>query len=73
VQRRECELCEELLAELVALGRTIALPPLDVVDVDSDGELKRRFGVHVPVLLLGGEVVCRHQLDVPELRRLLRL
>jgi hypothetical protein len=73
VQRRDCELCEELLAELAALARTIALPPLDVVDVDSDAELKRRFGLHVPVLLLGGEVVCRHQLDVPELRRLLRL
>ena len=62
-----------MLAELAALSRTVPLPPLDVVEVDADAELQRRFGVHVPVLLLGGEVVCRHRLDVPELKRLLRL
>jgi len=61
-----------MLAELQALGRTLALPPLQVVDVDSDPELQRRYGLHVPVLLLDGTVVCRHHLDAPELRRLLR-
>ena len=64
---------EELLAELAALARSVALPPIDVLDVDADAELLRRYGVHVPVLLLDGEVVCRHRLDVPELKRLLRL
>jgi predicted thioredoxin/glutaredoxin len=73
VQRRDCELCEELLADLAALARRVALPPIDVLDVDADAELLRRYGVHVPVLLLDGEVVCRHRLDVPELKRLLRL
>jgi hypothetical protein len=62
-----------MLAELAALARSLALPPIDVLDVDSDAELVRRFGLHVPVLLLDGEVVCRHRLDVPELKRLLRL
>ena len=60
-------------AELALLARSLALPPLHVLDVDSDGELQRRYGLHVPVLLLDGEVVCRHRLDVPELKRLLRL
>ena len=62
-----------MLAELAALARSIALPPLDVVDVDADPELVRRYGLHVPVLLLDGSLVCRHRLDVPELKRLLRL
>ncbi len=62
-----------MLAELAALARSIALPPLDVVDVDADPELVRRYGLHVPVLLLDGSLVCRHRLDVPELRRILRL
>ena len=62
-----------MLHELTQLARALALPPIDVLDVDADAELLRRFGVHVPVLLLDGEVVCRHRLDVPELMRLLRL
>ena len=73
VRRRDCELCEHRLAELAVLARSIALPPVEVLDVDSDPELLRRHGLHVPVLLLDGALVCRHRLDVPELRRILRL
>jgi predicted thioredoxin/glutaredoxin len=72
VHRHDCELCDEMLAELGTLGRTIALPPVDVVDVDGDPDLVRRYGLHVPVLLLDGTVVCRHRLDAAELCRLLR-
>lgn len=72
VHRRDCHLCEEMLAELQALGRTLSLPPIEVVDVDSDPILRRRHGLDVPVLLLDGTVVCRHRLDVGELERLLR-
>lgn len=61
-----------MLRELNALGRTFLLPPIDVVDVDSDPTLQRRHGLDVPVLLLDGTVVCKHRLDVEELKRLLR-
>jgi hypothetical protein len=61
-----------MLEELAALGRRLPLPPLEVVDVDSDPQLKRRYGLEVPVLLLDGTVVCRHRLDLKELTRLLR-
>ena len=71
VQRRDCQLCEEMIAELTALGRRMPLPVLEVVDVDSDPQLQRRHGLDVPVLLLDGSVVCRHRLDREELRRLL--
>ena len=71
MHRRGCELCDEMLAELARLGRTLALPPIEVVDVDSDSELHRRYGLQVPVLLLDGTVVCRHRLDATELARLL--
>ena len=72
VHRRDCELCDEMLSELQKLGRTLPLPPIEVVDVDSDPVLLRRHGFDVPVLLLDGTVVCRHRLDAAELRRLLR-
>lgn len=61
-----------MLAELEALGRTVPLPPIEVVDVDADPVLQRRHGLEVPVLLLDGAVVCRHRLDAGELKRLLR-
>lgn len=72
VHRQDCELCDEMLAELQTFGQTRPLPPLDVVDVDSDPELTRRYGLNVPVLLLDGAPVCRHRLDTAELTRLLR-
>jgi len=72
MHRDGCGLCDEMLAELRALGSSQALPPIEVVDVDSDPELRRRYGLNVPVLLLDGSVVCRHRLDAEELRRLLR-
>jgi len=72
VQRRDCALCEEMLAELAALGRRMPLPPIEVRDVDADPLLRRRHGLDVPVLLLDGTVVCRHRLDRAELERLLR-
>jgi len=61
-----------MLEELAALGRSLLLPPLEVVDVDSDPQLQRRHGLEVPVLLLDGTVVCRHRLDRDELTRLLK-
>ena len=72
VQRHDCPLCEEMLSELAALGRSVALPPIEVLDVDTDPLLQRRHGLDVPVLLLDGSVVCRHRLDRNELTRLLR-
>lgn len=73
VHRQDCELCDQMVAELAALGRREVLPPMTVVDVDADPDLGRRHGLHVPVLLLDGSVVCRHRLDVPELLRILRV
>ena len=72
MQRRDCSLCEEMLSALAALGTRLVLPPLEIVDVDTDPVLLRRHGLDVPVLLLDGTVVCRHRLDAPELERLLR-
>jgi hypothetical protein len=61
-----------MVAELREVGKTMPLPPIELVDVDGDATLKRRYGLDVPVLLLDGAVVCRHRLDAGELKRLLR-
>lgn len=72
MHRRECELCDDMVADLERLRARLDLPPIEIVDVDSDSELHRRYGLSVPVLLLDGTVVCRHRLDAEELERLLR-
>jgi len=71
VSREGCGLCEEMLHALADLERNQAVPPVAVVDVDSDPELIRRYGLKVPVLLLDGSVICHYTLNSQELLRLL--
>ena len=73
VSRADCGLCERFLEELEALRARAAIPPVDVVDVDTDASLRQRWGLKVPVLLLDGALVCGPKLDAGELLRLLRL
>jgi CO dehydrogenase nickel-insertion accessory protein CooC1 len=59
-----------MLQALAELERTQAIPAVTVVDVDSDPELNRRFGLKVPVLLLDGTAICHYTLNSNELLRL---
>jgi hypothetical protein len=59
--------------ELRALGARHVLPPLRLLDVDSDRELQRRYGMKIPVLLLDDVPVCSVRLDRDELLRVLRI
>jgi glutaredoxin len=68
--RDECPLCEELLAELAPFAQIRGIP-LEVVDVDSDPVLSRRYGLKVPLVDLSGETVCFGHLDLPALERML--
>ena len=70
LSREGCGLCEAMLLELAALERAQSVPTVSIVDVDSDPELARQFGLKVPVLLLDGSVVCHYTLNSNELLRL---
>jgi glutaredoxin-like protein DUF836 len=70
ITREGCGLCEDMLHGLAELERTHALPPVTVVDVDSDAELVRQYGLKVPVLLLDGSVICHYTLNSNEVLRL---
>ena len=70
ITREGCGLCDEMLHGLAELERTHSLPAVSVVDVDSDAELVRQFGLKVPVLLLDGSVICHYTLNSNEVLRL---
>jgi len=70
ISREGCGLCDEMLHELAELERNHSIPPVTVVDVDSDPELTRQYGLKVPVLLLDGSVICHYTLNSQELLRL---
>jgi hypothetical protein len=59
--RPGCHLCEQMLAALyVTYGDEIEI---SLVNVDSDPELKERYGMRIPVLAAGDKVICEARLD----------
>ena len=70
--RQGCHLCDVFLTEMqVELGPVS--DELRIVDVDSDVELATRYGLRVPVLTVGGILVCEGVYDAPQVRDELRL
>lgn len=44
---------------------------IDLVNVDSDPDLQRRYGTLIPVLASGEEIICHYYLDPVGLERFL--
>jgi hypothetical protein len=70
LSREGCHLCDDMLQALAEFELGGSIPPVKVIDVDSDAELARQFGLKVPVLLLDGSVICHYTLNSKELLRL---
>ncbi len=68
--RAGCELCEEMLEALAAMPAAAGIA-VTVTDVDRDPKLRERYGHKVPVLLLGGELVCHGRLETSEVHKAL--
>jgi hypothetical protein len=68
--RADCSLCERLLEELAGLLGPEAAAAVEVVDIDGQPELERRYGTRIPVLMADGEFVCAYRLDVERVRAL---
>ena len=66
--RADCGLCEEMLADLVAVLGPEGLADVSVLDVDADPETQRKYGHRVPVLLADDEFVCAFRLDEERVR-----
>ena len=68
--RNPCHLCDvakEAIRSIAAEGIAFTVRE---VNVDTDPELKRRFGNDVPVIFIGGTEAMRHRVDPERFRRL---
>lgn len=68
--RRDCHLCEVLIADLRPLIR--GQLDLEIRDIDSNKAWHARFWQDIPVVEYDGEVICRHFLDREAITGILR-
>ena len=73
LSREGCGLCEAMREALEGLRAELTLPPVAIIDIDSDPVLQRRFILEIPVLRLDGVVICFGTLDLEALRRHLQV
>ncbi|HHL45052.1 MAG TPA: glutaredoxin family protein [Gammaproteobacteria bacterium] len=60
--RSYCHLCEDMHKALLPYQQRYGFK-LELIDVDSDAQLERRFDELVPVLMAGEEEICHYFLD----------
>ncbi len=65
--RFHCHLCQDMLAQLHERQTEFGFQ-LEVVDIDADPELVKRYGEKVPVLLRGELEICHYYLDEAALK-----
>lgn len=63
-----CHLCEEARRE-IARAACSDLYTYEEVDINSDPELLRRYGLDIPVVLIDGTHAFKHQLNAEDFRR----
>lgn len=62
--RSGCHLCDDMLADVRALCQEHHLDPdIDVIDIDSDPDLIKRYSKRIPVLCFRGEELCHYHLN----------
>ncbi|HLH06439.1 MAG TPA: glutaredoxin family protein [Terriglobales bacterium] len=66
--RKGCHLCEIVKESLSKLSRRGGFEWREV-DVDSDGELRRRFTDEVPVVFIDGRKAFKYRMDEREFLR----
>jgi hypothetical protein len=71
LSRRECPLCDELRAHLERWDDGRNVYALTVIDVETDVELERRFGLRIPVLMHRDAELCAGRFDATALNALL--
>lgn len=67
--REGCHLCDDAIKTVRRVADSIRREvSLDVIDVDTDSELRERYGERVPYVLVDGRPRFKYRVDEDELR-----
>jgi len=67
--REDCHLCAEALATVREVASAAATEVIvEVVDVDTDPDLRAEYGDRVPYVLVDGDPVAKFRVDPADLR-----
>jgi glutaredoxin len=70
--RPGCHLCDEMKTAVARAVRGLETPvTIDEIDISTDAELERRYGLEIPVLLVDGRKVAKYRVTDGELMRIL--
>jgi thiol-disulfide isomerase/thioredoxin len=68
--RPGCHLCDEMKAVITRVAQSTPLL-LEEVDISTSRELEERYGLEIPVLMVGGKKAAKYRIGEAELRRIL--
>jgi len=68
--RENCHLCEQAIATIERVADEAGVTvEMDLVDVDTDEQLREAYGERVPYILLDGSPAFKFRVDEERLRR----
>ena len=70
--RPGCHLCDEAKAAIQNSGFSERFT-LEEINIESDGELLRKYKYDIPVVMIDGVEAFRHRVNVDEFIRLIRV
>jgi predicted thioredoxin/glutaredoxin len=68
--RQDCHLCEKLKDELRSVYKDLL--NILMVDIDEDINLKKLYGLEIPVLMINNERITLHPVDHDQIKSLIR-
>lgn len=68
--RPGCHLCDDMKAIVERVAETLPLV-LEEIDISTDPVLETRYGLEIPVLMIGERKAAKYRVTENELRRLL--
>jgi glutaredoxin len=66
--RPGCHLCDKARKAIAPILREFRVA-LREVNIENDEVLEQRYGLDIPVILIGSRKVAKHRVDVEQLRR----
>ena len=68
--RQDCHLCEKLGDELRSVYKDLL--NILMIDIDEDINLKKLYGLEIPVLMINNERITLHPVDHDRIKSLIR-